>query len=120
MTEWTLTTLKEHLEILRKADQEALVLQASKYEDRLRKLNGEHATLLQMREDFVLREVYNKDMDRLMAERYQSRRDMEEGKAAATLAAQVARRNAVWAAAGMLIALIGWGLTLLFHYLPSR
>lgn len=90
---------------------EALKIQAIEYERRLSLLNGEHDTLINMREDYVLRLVYNKDMDRMRDEANAARAAVEDQRRVNELAAAQNRRNTIgWIIAGM-IALVGWGLT---------
>ena len=84
------------------ATDKALQLQAQKYEDRLTKLNGENAKLLEMRDTYVSREVYERD-----------RNQAREEKLTADTAA-ISNRRAAWTAS--IIALVGWGLTVWFHF----
>ncbi len=100
-------------------DDRARVLQAGEYERRLEILNGEHSTLSSMRETYVLREVYAKDLERLYTERNETRKAAEEQRLLSDAAKVAAQRNAMVAAMGMVIALVGWGITLVFHYLPA-
>lgn len=100
-------------------DDRARVLQAREYERRLEILNGEHSTLSSMRETYVLREVYAKDLERLYTERNETRKAAEEQRLLSDAAKVAAQRNAMVAAMGMVIALVGWGITLVFHYLPA-
>jgi hypothetical protein len=108
MTEWTIATLKEHFEALRKEDHRAVDHQAKEYERRLEKLNGEHATLSLMKDTYVPREVYDRDQERA--------RDEAKVNAAAAI---VNRRAMVFAIAGLAAALVGWGITLLVRFLPG-
>jgi hypothetical protein len=96
-SEWTIETLKEHFDALRAADAIALQLQASKYEDRLIKLNGEHTTLAQMKDTYLPREVYERDVQ-------QARHDRE-----AQVVAMNANRRTILLTLG--VALVGWALT---------
>jgi hypothetical protein len=90
-------TLREYFEALRAADAIALQLQASKYEDRLTKLNGEHATLAQMKDTYLPREVYERDVQ-------QARHERE-----AQISAMNANRRTILLTLG--VALVGWALT---------
>ena len=116
--EWTLLSLKEHQEAIRAADQLALKLLAEEMQRRLTTLNGEHQTLSTMRDTYVLREVYTKDLERLYTERDEARKTSEIARNDALAASAVARRNTVWAVAGLMVALVGWIITLVLHYLP--
>lgn len=97
----------------------AMALQAVEYERRLKALNGEHTTLAAMRDTYVLREVYSKDLERLYTERDQSRSAAEEARVQSAGAALAATRNTMLAAMGMIVALVGWAITLLLHFLPG-
>jgi hypothetical protein len=97
----------------------ARMLQATEYERRLDELNGEHKTMERMRETYVLREVYTKDLERMYTERNESRKVSEEQREAAELSKTTATRNAMIAAMGMLVALVGWAMTLLLHFIPG-
>jgi hypothetical protein len=108
MTEWTIATLKEHFEALRKEDHRAVDHQALEYERRLTQLNGEHHTLAQMKDTYVPREVYDRDQERA--------RDEAKSNAASAI---VNRRTMVFAIAGLAAALVGWGIILLVHFVPG-
>lgn len=120
MTEWTIITLKEHFEALRLADQIALKLQAEKYEDRLIKLNGEHATLAQMKDTYVPREVYDRDMDRARSERGVAQSAVENARVQMDIAATANRRSTVIAISGVAIALVGWVITIALRFAPGN
>ena len=95
----------------------ALVIQAREYERRLALLNGEHSTLVDMRNDFVLRVVYDKDMDRMRDEANRAREAVESQTAVNATTAAQNRRNTVGWSIAILIAVVGWGLTLLSTFL---
>ena len=99
--------------------EKALVLQAVEYERRLNHLNGEHATLTGMRDAFVLREVYNKDLERLYTERNDAQKIAEEQRSQSESYKITAQRNAMGATMGMVLAVVGWGITLLFHFVHN-
>lgn len=61
--EWTLGTLHEHLDALRKSDREALRLQAAEYERRLESLNGEQSRIAATQAAYVSRELWDKAQD---------------------------------------------------------
>ena len=100
------------------ANAAALKHQATETERRLGILNGEHATLAQMKDTYVSREVYNKDqdtmrMDRALAiDRAQRIEDLAKDQAAQN------RRTLLMALCGLATALVGWAITLAFHYVP--
>jgi hypothetical protein len=92
--------------------EKALDLQAKEYTRRLDLLNGEHATLAQMKNDFVLRVIYDKDMDRLRLQDETARKAAEEARVRQDVAMATSRRNTLtlWVAIGL--ALVGWAITL--------
>jgi hypothetical protein len=101
------------------SEKEALKHQAEEYKRRLEQLNGEHATLALMKTEYVSREGYNKDMDRL---RIASEASIKEAQIAARKqeeGMQANRRNSTIAWIGCLTALIGWVITILLRYLPA-
>jgi hypothetical protein len=97
----------------------ALVLQATEYERRLGILNGEHSTLRDMRGDFVLRVVYDGDLDQMRRAADLARRDADEQRALNTRAADANRRNTVGWILACAIAIVGWGITLVPKFLAA-
>jgi|HubBroStandDraft_1064217.scaffolds.fasta_scaffold66131_2 hypothetical protein len=93
---------KELVNVKLAAADKALELQAREYESRLMKLNGEHATLLSMKDTYISREVYERDRNQVREEKLVSD------------AAAISNRRAAWTAS--IIALIGWALTAWFHF----
>lgn len=116
---WTIATLKQHFEALRKADQRALELQARELKRRLKILNGEHATLAQMKDTYVPREVYDRDMERARENEQTSATAQAAALREAGIAATANRRTMVYALVGVAIALVGWAITILFHFIPE-
>lgn len=56
--DWTIDTLREHLTVLREADQHALALQATEYERRLDALNGEARRIQAVQSESVTAEKF--------------------------------------------------------------
>ena len=89
----------------------ARVIQATEYERRLSLLNGEHATLSQMKNDFVLRIIFDAEMNRLRAEAAAQERLANDDRQKQTEATQATRRNAMVAWGGFLTAAMGWAIS---------
>ena len=100
------------------AGDKALSLQAKELRRRLKRLNGEHRTLMEMRATYVEAVVYDRDLDRMRSEFAAAKREMDATRAAADAAAIVNRRNTLVAVGGLVSALVGWGLTLVVHFAP--
>ena len=115
-SEWTVSTLKEYVDALRSADLAIRDRQAIEYERRLSALNHENERLSLMKETFVSKEMYQKDVDRLYNEKREADKLAEENRRTMEASAVQARRNNLIAWASAAIALIGWGITLVLHY----
>jgi hypothetical protein len=89
----------------------ARVIQATEYERRLALLNGEHATLNQMKNDFVQSLGYNKDLDSIRTEMRALRTLIDDNRQTQETAAQTTRRNAMVAWTGFATAAIGWAIS---------
>jgi hypothetical protein len=63
LTEWNITTLKEHFETLLSARDHALEIQAREYERRLEDLNHAHQEAQRVLFTYVTRDVYEKDRE---------------------------------------------------------
>ncbi len=98
----------------------ALTLQAVETKRRLQTLNHENERLAAMRDSYVARDVYQKDRDRLATERDDSRKSAEAVRVKAEETATQQRRNTMIAWSGFGIALVGWGITLVLHFMPPR
>lgn len=101
------------------ANDKALELQAIETHRRLAILNGEHATLTQMKDDFVLRVVYDKDQDRAREDSIAAKLSVEQQRQTNMQITAVNRRNTLVIAMTLAIALIGWAITLALKFLPG-
>ena len=116
-TEWTISTLRQHIKALDKANRRALKLQAKELKRRLKILNGEHQTLATMSTTYLPREVYTHDMERAQGERDAAIRAAELARQAVEQQAMTNRRG-VFLAVG--IALVGWLISGAFLYLAWK
>ncbi len=97
----------------------ALALQAVEYERRLTLLNGEHDTLAAMRDSYVLRVVYDKDMEKIAEEKALGAHLVAETRQNQELATAANRRNYTTAITAAACAIVGWGISVVLHFVPQ-